>query len=76
MKEDRIRAVLEVVAQNNHTTVEEVKMEIELSIAEAIKTAIKNNDTKRLKKWKNIPCRGEVPTAEELLAYLTRILEQ
>ena len=76
MKESKIQAVLEIVARNNHTSAESVKKEIECSIAEAIETAKKANDQKRLTYWDHIPCREEVPSAEELIAYLSQVLLQ
>ena len=76
MKESKIQAVLEIVARNNHTSAESVKKEIECSIAEAIDTARKVNDQKRLTYWDPIPCREEVPSAEELIAYLSQVLLQ
>lgn len=63
---------LQEVALQNHTTVEEVREEIKL----AMLAGLCNPDPSVQKRWKEIPCAGEVPTPEELITYIAgRITE-
>ena len=63
---------LQEVALQNHTTVEEVRKEIKL----AMLAGLCNPDPSVQKRWKEIPCAGEVPTPEELITYIAgRITE-
>lgn len=50
--ESKAQKILERVARQHNTSVDDVKREIR-------------------KHWKEIPCKGDKPTPEELLAYLT-----
>ena len=66
---DAERALREVARQNN-TTLEEVKKEIRL----AMLTGLCNTDPAVQARWKDIPCAGEVPTPEELIAYVATMV--
>ena len=68
MKRKRISAeeALQDVALRHNTTVEEVRKEIKL----AMLAGLCNTDPSVQAKWKEIPCAGEVPTPEELIAYI------
>ena len=70
MKRTRISAeeALQTVAIRNGTTVEAVRKEIKL----AMLAGLCNTDPTVQAKWKEIPCAGEVPTPEELIAYLAK----
>ena len=70
MKRTRISAeeALQTVAIRNGTTVEAVRKEIKL----AMLAGLCNTDPTVQAKWKEIPCAGEVPTPEELIAYLVK----
>ena len=72
MKRKRISAeqALQTVAIRNGTTVEEVRKEIKL----AMLAGLCNTDPVVQARWKKIPCAGEVPTPEELIAYLTNTI--
>lgn len=74
MKRTRISAeeALQTVAIRNGTTVEAVRKEIKL----AMLAGLCNPDPSVQKRWKEIPCAGEVPTPEELITYIAgRITE-
>ena len=66
---DAERALREVAQQNN-TTLEEVKKEIRL----AMLAGLCNTDPAVQARWKDIPCAGEVPTPEELIAYVATMV--
>ena len=70
MKRTRISAeeALQTVAIRNGTTVEAVRKEIKL----AMLAGLCNTDPTVQAKWKEIPCAGEAPTPEELIAYLAK----
>ena len=65
---DRAHVLLERVAQNNGVSYKEVKSEIEAAIRIAMANSSGNAYAQRF--WKAVPCAGEIPTAEELLAYM------
>ena len=60
--------VLERVAEHNGTTVEAVQQEINKAIA----VGMENPDEAIREKWAEIPCEGDVPTPEELIAYVVK----
>lgn len=66
---DAEHALREVARQNN-TTLEEVKKEIRL----AMLAGLCNSDPAVQARWKDIPCVGEVPTPEELIAYVATLI--
>jgi len=61
-----IHRKLEIVAQDQGVSVEEVRREIEEMIQESMNSP---NDIIRLR-WASIPREGEVPTAEEFMAHV------
>ena len=66
---DAERALQEVARQNG-MTLEEVKKEIRL----AMLAGLCNTDPAVQARWKDIPCAGEVPTPEELIAYVATMV--
>lgn len=62
-------AVAELAARLGKSE-EEIIEAIEIAIDDAIRKSERENNTRVLKKWKQIPCKGEVPTAYELITYL------
>lgn len=54
------------IAMKNHTTVAEVRREMEL----AIRMAFANPDPKIQDAWAKIPYKGEEPTPEEVITYV------
>lgn len=59
---------IRIIARNNGTTVEKVKTHIKL----AILSGLSNPDPVVQARWKKIPCEGELPTPEELIAFLAK----
>ena len=68
MRRKRMTAeqALQQVAMRNHTTVEEVRKQIQI----AMLYGLCNNDPAVKEKWNEIPHAGEVPTPEELISHL------
>jgi hypothetical protein len=60
--------IFERIAAEHHTTVEKVRREIEL----AIQVGLQNPDPKVQAQWAKIPRKGDVPTPDELIAYIVR----
>ena len=76
MEGNRICSILEWVAQREGTTAEKVLFEIEAAISLAYRNAILSNDENLIRIWKEIPCKGNMPTATEMISYLSeRILK-
>ena len=72
MKRNHLSAeqALQAVAQQNGTTVDEVKKEIAL----AILAGMSNPDPAVQARWKDIPHVGDVPTPEEMITYISERL--
>lgn len=60
------KGLLEHVAKQNNTTVEEVYKEMQI----AIDAAFDSPDPEVQKKWKQIPFKGDRPTPEDLIPYI------
>lgn len=69
---EKAHNALVLTALQKGMTVEEVRHEIDLSIREAMA----NPDPLIQQRWKNMPKAGNVPTAEELIAYASDILRR
>lgn len=63
------RKILEEVAKQNNTTVEEVYREMQI----AIDAGFDNPDPEVQKRWKQIPYKGERPTPEDLIPYIAHM---
>ena len=60
------RELLEAVAKQNNTTVEEVYKEMQI----AIDAGFDNPDPEVQKMWRQIPFKGERPTPEDVIPYV------
>lgn len=58
-------AAIRKVAEQNHTTVEEVRLEM----IRAMEAGMNNPDPSVQAMWKSIPCKGEKPTPEEVIVW-------
>ena len=63
--------VLHRVAQMEEIPVQQVIRDIEDAIQEAYLSAKEGNNQEVLARWHEIPCEGEIPSALELLTYLS-----
>lgn len=68
----KAKKAIKKVAAENGVTVKEVREEIQKAIDEGMKST----DPKAIELWKNCPKKGSKPTPEELIEYLTKILEK
>ena len=65
---------LQRVAAMHAVPLPEVIGEIENAIQEAYRHALQQNDPDCLRLWESIPKEGQLPTAEEMIAYLSTYL--
>lgn len=71
-KIDGAKRAIEQIAKKNHTTVEEVRLQIKVSMI----NGLVSEDPKIKAFWQSIPCEGEIPTPEELIAYTADIVRR
>jgi hypothetical protein len=64
--------IFERIAAEHHTTLEEVRREMEV----AIRVGINNPDPKVQAQWAKIPRKGDIPTPDELITYVVRQAKQ
>ena len=67
----KMRRAMKTVAKANGITEAQAVAEIENMIAATIKKAKLENNRQTLEKWKEIPSAGDIPTAYELIDYLS-----
>lgn len=72
MEYDQIRSALRQVAYENGITIDAVYREIQ----QVISHGMGSEDPRVRKRWEAIPCAGEAPTVEELMAYLLRRMRE
>ena len=72
MNKEKAQAALLTGAIQNGIPLETVIREIEKAIAAAYQSAQK--DPAALEKWRKIPCKGEVPSALEMISYLGEVV--
>ena len=70
MDTERVRRALEETARRQGIPLEEVICEIESAIEMVITQARRERDEQILAQWEKIPCKGDVPNAFELMAYI------
>ena len=61
------------IAKRENISVENVIQSIDEAILDAYSGAIAHGDTAAISAWANIPCKDTVPTAIELIAYLSEV---
>jgi hypothetical protein len=71
-KIDGAKRAIEQIAKKNHATVEEVRLQIKVSMI----NGLVSEDPKIKSFWQSIPCEGEIPTPEELIAYTADIVRR
>lgn len=63
---------IERIAKENHTTVEEVRLQIKVAMI----NSLVSDDPKVKAYWQSIPYEGDVPTPEELIAYTADVVRK
>ena len=71
MNEEKAYDVLKNIARREGISVAQVIYEIDRAISETLETIHIDNDLSAIEKWEQIPRIGEIPTAIELLMYLS-----
>lgn len=69
---DKVDKTLRQLADREGLSLEEIRAEIQL----AIDAAYDNPDPKVRKEWAKVPFEGERPTAEDVILYVTRQMEE
>ena len=72
MKQQTIRRALKTVAKNHQMSQEQLTRELDGLIADTLSALSETGNAQALSVWQDIPKEGQVPTAEELIYYLTR----
>ena len=62
---EKAEQAIRAIAAEHHTTVEAVRLEMK----QAMIAGLLNPDPAVQALWKSIPCKGEVPTPEELIVW-------
>ncbi len=70
MYKERAKLALEKTARQNRTCVEEVCGEIN----KTVQIGMASTDPEVQLKWRKIPCAGDYPSAEELVAFFCEML--
>lgn len=68
----KARKAISRIATENGVTVKEVREEIQ----KAIEEGMKSSDPQAIELWKNCPKKGEKPTPEELIEYISKIAKR
>ena len=71
MDAQKMEKIMQEIAKDHGVSVEEVRRELEL----AIQAARANPDPQVQAQWANIPCKGDIPTPEELIAHLGKTVK-
>ncbi|MDE5740959.1 MAG: hypothetical protein K2H90_00755 [Oscillospiraceae bacterium] len=68
----KAQKAISMIAAENGVTVKEVREEIQKAIDEGMKST----DPKAMELWKNCPKKGDKPTPEELIEYISEIVKK
>ena len=66
MRQQNFETILALIAMRHHTTVDDVRREMEIALREGLS----NPDPAVRAQWAKIPCEGTSPTLEEFISYL------
>ena len=72
MKKINAAAAIRKIALREGITVEEVRTEMK----KAMLIGLCSQDPAIRKKWKKIPCKGDIPTPEELIVYMAQHVKE
>ena len=62
----KARKAIKIISHEENISREEIRSEMKAAIAEGLSSS----DPAAQEIWKNIPCKGEAPEPEELIAWL------
>ena len=63
---------VKAIAEKENISVDEVRWEMALAIAEGLHSA--DPDVQEM--WKNVPCKGETPEPEEVIAWVAEMVKE
>ena len=66
MNNNKIKKSIKTIADKENISENEVRREMKAAIAEGLNSS----DPAVREMWRNVPCRGETPEPEELIAWL------
>lgn len=72
MKTDPIQHALQIVAEKRHISQDQLLRELDALIADTLAESVRTEDVQSLAAWQKIPAKDSIPTAEELILYLSR----
>lgn len=72
MKKINAEAAIRKIALREGITVEEVRTEMK----KAMLIGLCSQDPAIREKWKKIPCKGDIPTLEELIVYMAQHVKE
>lgn len=72
MKENKFKKAMKTIGEREGISPEEVEREIQ----KAIDAAFYNLDSRAEVEWAKIPCKGERPTPEEFIAYMSQKVKE
>ena len=72
MKKINAEAAIRKIAMREGITVEEVRTEMK----KAMLIGLCNPNPAIRERWKNIPCKGDIPTPEELIVYMAQNVKE
>lgn len=69
---DKARQAVKTIAENENISANDVRMEMKAAISDAMR----NPDPKVKSMWESMPCKGDVPEPEELIAWLANLVKE
>lgn len=72
---DKTKRILQQIALREGISVAEVRYKINYAIRQAYERSKRENNLYALDLWKQTPCKGEIPTAEEFLPWIAEYTE-
>lgn len=73
-EEKKVEKILRQVARREGVTVAQVRRDINDAIRQAIEISKLENNQHALELWRQVPCKGEIPTPEELIPWIAEYM--
>lgn len=75
-EEKNVEKILRQVARREGVTVAQVRRDINDAIRQAIEISKLENNQHALELWRQVPCKGEIPTPEELIPWIAEYVRR
>ncbi len=69
MKQKKVRDIIRMVAKERGVSERMIVRKMELALADGIASAYRTGNQEKIAMWESIPCKGEIPTAVEFIAW-------